>query len=152
VVRDYVLMGAAPVERLVLLRGYPAKGADVLQDMDYIESSETGDFYFKVNKSHWKLRFFELSVFDEKGIEPGAPRGFFPLNGSSSLDVGYLHAGHLSLSQQQQQQQQYGSALPVLKISLLLVSALVLLVLVWHPLRHRIKAASPLLQSYGIDL
>jgi hypothetical protein len=47
VVRDYVVLGSAPVERLVLLRGYPAEGADVLQDVDYTESSETGDFYFK---------------------------------------------------------------------------------------------------------
>jgi hypothetical protein len=107
----------------------------------------------KVNKSHWKLRFFELSVFDEKGMQPGAPRGFFPQDGSSSLDVGYLHAGRLSLPQQEQQQLQlHGRALPVLKISLLLVSALVLLVLVWRPLRPRIKSALPVLQSYGIDM
>ena len=47
VVRDYVVLGSTPAERLVLLRGYATEGADVLQDVDYTESSETGDFYFK---------------------------------------------------------------------------------------------------------
>ena len=96
VVRDYVIVGEAPEDRLVRLRGYEKeeekRGIELstMTDIDYTVASASGQFYFRVPRAHFLTNVFEIAVYDEQGVKETTIKYVHPRGGTSSMDVGFL--------------------------------------------------------------